>query len=61
MAKPNRMTTVLKCSPGLTPARDSAENLLSTSHHLSGIALGQNLPTAMLLEFPYRNNIFKSN
>lgn len=59
MAKLNRMPTVLKCSPELTPVRDSAENLLSTSHHLSGTPLGQNLPTAMLLEFPCRNNIFK--
>lgn len=49
MTKLNRTTTVLKCSPGLTPVRDSAENLLSTSHHLPGTSLGQNLPTAMLL------------
>lgn len=41
MAKLNRMPTVLKCSPELTPVRDSAENLLSISHHQSGTPWGE--------------------
>lgn len=59
MAKLNGMPIVHKCPPELTPVRDSAENLLRTSYHLSGTLLGQNLPPAMLLQFPWRNNIFK--